>query len=773
MSITNFRPIPTITVADDYWENGTWKFYMPEISPESSGEQWIEITLHGLGALTLINSLPDSLTALTLFGGTEQRNIPEGHTQLEYVYMTSGSYIKIEDLLISAGYRVEYEFQTTSLSTSLRNYIGGRANGLPAGGGFRLSKLANSNNDRVVLYGFETGTEYYDPTKAFQANTRYKYTYNNGVCTLESGGSVVSTQTFTITDNTSTKWGINCYISGNDYWQTGSDDIYAYSLKVWNPQGELVMDLVPDLTNSVVCFYDMVTGTIRTASEGTFTAGAEAVPTPDTPMDIVCNNGVLKVSPNLFDKNASYALFDGYLNNAGVGQNTTLVAYNGGDKTIIIKVAPNTTYTVTRATNLGSVYDRIRCAAFTTLPFSSLTGVILYNLSSNAQQANATFTTLSDTQYVAINVRNSGTVGDDWTQFVDAFQVELGSTATPYMPYGQVYTDGTTETVEVTGKNLFDKTQQSDTYFYTSNGEESSTTYYDVAFVHSGKIPCLPNTQYTLSGTRNLRGDQYYYKFTFWDKNGDFISYVNGTPVKALESYVRTATTPNNCYYIAFNSFDTDVNVMLELGSTATTYEPYYNGGSATAEMLLKIGNYQDIQSVLDGEVTRNIGIKVLDGTEDWERSNTQNDVYRLTLTDAKREQQAILSTHFIGTKAADVNMPSNSIKVGSYAAIPDYGVIAIRLTNVTALATFKQFLTDQYNAGTPVIVIYPLATATTESVTGQPLTIQEGTNIVQITQASMDNLELEVSYKAGVAVTITEIENAQLDNSVEVTING
>ena len=45
--------------------------------------------------------------------------------------------------------------------------------------------------------------------------------------------------------------------------------------------------------------------------------------------------------------------------------------------------------------------------------------------------------------------------------------------------------------------------------------------------------------------------------------------------------------------------------------------------------------------------------------------------------------------------------------------------------------------------------------------------------NVVEITEASMDNLELEVSYKAGVAVTITEIENAQLDNSVEVTING
>ena len=137
---------------------------------------------------------------------------------------------------------------------------------------------------------------------------------------------------------------------------------------------------------------------------------------------------------NLFDKNASYALFNGYLNNVSVGQSTNLNAYSGGDKTIIIKVAPNTTYTVTRATNLGSVYDRIRCAAFKTLPSGGSTGVILYN-NMNTTQANATFTTLSDTQYVAINVRNSGAVGNDWTQFVDAFQLEEGSTATEYVPF--------------------------------------------------------------------------------------------------------------------------------------------------------------------------------------------------------------------------------------------------------------------------------------------------------------------------------------------------
>jgi hypothetical protein len=50
-------------------------------------------------------------------------------------------------------------------------------------------------------------------------------------------------------------------------------------------------------------------------------------------------------------------------------------------------------------------------------------------------------------------------------------------------------------------------------------------------------------------------------------------------------------------------------------------------------------------------------------------------------------------------------------------------------------------------------------------------MNIQAGSNIVEITQGSIDGLELEVKYKAGVSVTITEVQNANLDNSVTVTI--
>ena len=59
----------------------------------------------------------------------------------------------------------------------------------------------------------------------------------------------------------------------------------------------------------------------------------------------------------------------------------------------------------------------------------------------------------------------------------------------------------------------------------------------------------------------------------------------------------------------------------------------------------------------------------------------------------------------------------------------------------------FKAYLADQYAAGTPVIIIYPLATPTTESVTGQHLQVAQGDNTLEITQASLTGLELEAGY--------------------------
>lgn len=207
------------------------------------------------------------------------------------------------------------------------------------------------------------------------------------------------------------------------------------------------------------------------------------------------------------------------------------------------------------------------------------------------------------------------------------------------------------------------------------------------------------------------------------------------------------------------------VNQKIYTDGTTETVEIDTTGGTATAEMLLSVGNYQDVQSVLDGSVTRNVGVKVLDGSEDWIKASAgDTQRFYMTLTDSAMitVRYNVQITHF------HFNSSLNDVGVGFLAnqilylyANPDWTV-----------DQFKQWLADQYAQGTPVTILYPLAEPTTETVTPQPLSIQAGTNIITA-EGSIDNLPLEVSYKAGVSVTITEVQNAQLDDNVEVIVNG
>ena len=336
-------------------------------------------------------------------------------------------------------------------------------------------------------------------------------------------------------------------------------------------------------------------------------------PQPDTPMDIWCNNGVLKLSPNI----------------AKIDDSTIWTAFIAGQY-IEINV-PAGTYTC--STNIPPTTQIIANAWFDdNTTFSSSTNPVSVTNSK-------TVTTTGGSLYFGVRSEGGYLAGiKDGTYWV---QIEQGSTVTEHIPYGQVYTDGTQETITV------DTTED-----------------------------------------------------------------------------------------------------------------------TATAEMLLNAGDYKDEQNITTGVITRNVGIKVLDGTEGW-RGSSIDTCYVITLSTLLATGTVpCYSTHFKGGYTSLPSAPDRLGKVLTY-----NGSLGIGYDNRQGgTENFKQWLQDQYNAGTPVIVVYPLATPTTESVTSQPLTIQAGTNVITA-EGSIDNLPLEVSYKAGVTVTITEVQNAQLSNNVEVTI--
>ena len=165
---------------------------------------------------------------------------------------------------------------------------------------------------------------------------------------------------------------------------------------------------------------------------------------------------------------------------------------------------------------------------------------------------------------------------------------------------------------------------------------------------------------------------------------------------------------------------------------------------------MLSIGDYQDTQEVISGSVTRKVGTMILDGTEDWVNYSSGNGVFYFDSDATFGLPSNCLCTHYNGVESpvGASTMPYNSIKCGFATDVRYNHRVYLRGAADTSLEDLTTFLATQYANGTPVILLYPLATPTTETVTAQPLNIQQGTNIVEVTEASLNDLEIEVKYK-------------------------
>ena len=386
---------------------------------------------------------------------------------------------------------------------------------------------------------------------------------------------------------------------------------------MWNEQGELVMDLVPDLTSSnVVCLYDMATGTLRTATQGTFEAGPTAVPTPSVPIDIVCNNGVIKFGKRLTLDSARYYSYI-YTDNTW--------KYSNDSYCIVIPV---------------SVGHKYKITVPTTNPLNNIQNTIFrYGF--------------------------ADTINEDWKN-----DNLTGQTSIPIYDY-----------VRTTPQDL---------------------PSVEVAATHPYLVIQMGAAVFSYILTNNL--------ITVIDQT----TYTDGTVETVKDSLDNTATAQN----------------------------------------LFAVGTVKDVQEVLTGAITRNIGIKVLDGTESWTKASGYTNLFYAPLSgayynDTSAERIAVPCTHFVGTDATNTNMTDNTIKLTAQGSALTNPLIYIKASvSENDLTTWQTWLATQYAASTPVIIIFPKKTATTETVENQALTIQAGTNTIEITQASIDNLGLEVSYK-------------------------
>lgn len=691
-----------------------------------------QIVVHWVWSVQLTNAAKNWLLSLKAYGWTEQRSsLPSEYTQLEYTIIPSWWYLTT-DFIPTYDCKVEFEFTITTLWTSwATTYLWVRPS-TTWNGWLRCARISTKV---FRIYGFGS---YQDSTDTATANTRYKFTWDNQRWIVTTGSTTVFDKTYSDTWSNTYPLTINGWNSAGTV-TPWAEDVYVHSFKAWDNQWVLAANYIPCVYNNEVGFYDTVSESFKWATAWTFTAWPNAVPTPTVPMDIVSNNWVLKFSKNMANVNTQTALVWYYIS----AQWVVTADANNRIYQDYIPCKPNTTYTLSLS---SSVYF-VSISEYSTTEDS---GFIVRKAGSTGSNTQLTITTGANTNYLRFWTNIDRTEVTLEEVLAINWQLERWDTPTPYHEYVEwgVYADWITETIWVHGKNLFDENDVILGYFYNDSGTYISN---NVTYT-SGKIPMNAGTTVTFS--RGLAVAGVYLRIHAFDSNDNWIGLVAKSSTATDLSC--TGTTPANTSYIrvcgakkAAPSTEIDHECQVELGSTATEYAPYYNGDTATAEMLLKVSNYVDEQEILSWNITRKVGVQVFDGTENW-KSAVTGKFYIDNYYMRNYNSMPTLCTHYEAVLASSTSQVGFG-KIGLFATATQ-GQSSARLVigdnNYTSVDDFKAYLSQQYQAGTPIIVLYPLIEQTTETVSGQPLDIPAWNSTIEITQASIDDLELEATYE-------------------------
>lgn len=301
-------------------------------------------------------------------------------------------------------------------------------------------------------------------------------------------------------------------------------------------------------------------------------------------------------------------------------------------------------------------------------------------------------------------------------------------TPTPDTPIDIQVVSGN-NSINVVGKNLFDKDSVSNGYLVENGslGATASTQYFT-----SDYIPIQPNTAYykTLTGTPRTK---------YYDKNKQPLNTTTYQDI-SIGASAGTFTTPNNAYYLRVSVYTVSSSldtVMINLGTTATTYKPYQ---SATYPINLPSGmemcwipdtDYQDAMfkneeghplynsSLVEGGWYKYGTIKkvVYNGSEDWGAySDTQPNVLGFYVASSGYIDNIGISQYF-SNYGSDI-ATGGTLQIDYPAmSIARYTKVSFPKSLANSLANFKTWLSTHNT-----IVYYVLATPTTTEITDSTL---------------------------------------------------
>lgn len=471
-------------------------------------------------------------------------------------------------------------------------------------------------------------------------------------------------------------------------------------------------------------------------------------PSPDFPSEIKNVEGIR----NLFDYSTNI------IENANLNNHDMKIYSDSTCKLSYLKCEPNTTYTISRRIPMS---NRFMVATTETLPTINST-LLSYYASNDEVTTSITITTPANAHYIVIRfIYNVSS--NDYETYAKTIQVEEGSIAHDYVPYGSWLK------IKDTGKNLLNLPNTT----IISNGVTSTIKNNELTI----KGICTQNW-FKISGNLNLhlKAGTYTYSRTTKDAYrynlGVILASGTNKTIYGSSEYnttftidedfiINTLSSDNN---IVGTSFDFKDYVQLEQGSTATPYEPYKEntvltdlniydneGNIIGHHELCSIGDIKDELDVTTGLLTKRIGKVVLDGSDDenWDKPNTNLFNVDGAVPNALyiRYDISLKCTNYIAYMNEDSNGEFLSrLDNVSYAC--DLGgskQIRFKDTRYTNLNDFKNSLSNN-----PVTVYYVLETPeefTIQSVDTSSLKV-DGKNYLTVSTNIDSTFDLVYPYK-------------------------
>lgn len=281
-------------------------------------------------------------------------------------------------------------------------------------------------------------------------------------------------------------------------------------------------------------------------------------------------------------------------------------------------------------------------------------------------------------------------------------KLEKGTVATPYSKYGQ-------GCVKVTksSKNLFNKNDITSKMYLNNLGETISNDGQN----YSNYITVYSNETYTMHANKPLGIAP---AVCFYDEEKNFISGISYNNVYSI-SFI----TPANCSYIRMSVSAVNLDsVQLERGDIATDYVKHEEQ-SYILPIQQEMLEEDSFTQQLNKKEIHTWGKKILTGDEGWRMpsSNDTNAVFaNLSDTDfcdfrSDTDTQYCNYFKYKGKAQGFAAALNKGVGIYSFYSVNKYEYFVAPKTIASSANEWKVWLKAQYDAGTPVVVYYRLAT--------------------------------------------------------------